>query len=427
VQAESISGLQRFVIPTFIAITAIKICAFLVLAAAGTIKPFVGDNSADHYLPSAKRLLTEGRFNGPDSRVNSMVAPAYPVVLAGLMGLTGEGFRTAAVCFQMGADLATALLLFVLAKRFLRWEVGALAGLFWLLYPPQVAISTWVTAETVFTTLVTWSFLAYHSAYENPSGARFVGAGCLQGITTLFRATTVLLPLALALPLLWKRSFRSAACFLLAYAAMIAPWAIRNQVVLNDRILVSVGFGGAFLQGADERLFTIEGKRQFYPEVHADARRNGVVRPASDHESEIDRWLFQVGWNAYKQRMATRPLSIVPFEAKKFLRLWYATEFGRFRSDLILGLCSLPFVLPGVWQLWKWGRMKSPVAMAGAITIGYFILLYWVVIPINRYMLPVYPILFLAASEWWLRRLGRLAAAHHNFEGLPAELELKRG
>jgi 4-amino-4-deoxy-L-arabinose transferase-like glycosyltransferase len=334
--------------------------------------------------------------------MNSTIGPVYSVVLAGFMAVAPRSCFVAVTCFQMLADLATALVLLWLAKKFLRPEAGLLAGTFWLLYPPEVAISTWVTAETLFTLLVICSIALYLSSLEHAGASRSVLTGCALGITTLLRATAILLPFLLILPLLWSRSFRRAACVLAGYAVMIVPWAIRNQIVLNDPIVVSVGFGGAFLQGSDERLFTIEGKREYYPEVHADAVRHGIFKPSSDHESQIDRWLFRVGLNAYKQRLAQRPLSIIPFEFKKFLRLWYATESAGWKGQLVLGLCSLLLAVPGFWQLWKWGPRRSQLAWAGTITIVYFILLYWVVIPINRYMVPVYPILALAAADWCL-------------------------
>jgi 4-amino-4-deoxy-L-arabinose transferase-like glycosyltransferase len=386
----------------FVAITAVKLGIYLFLVHNGSVAPFVGDNSADHYVPTARRLLNEGRFNGPDSRLNSTIAPLYSGVLAGFMAVAPGSYLVAITCFQMMADLATALVLLWLAKKYLRPAVGLLAGAIWLLYPPEVAISTWVTAETLFTLLVTGSIAVYLSSLEHSSASRSLLAGCALGATTLARATTILLPLLLILPLLWMRSFRRATCVVVAYLIMIAPWAIRNRIVLDDPILVSVGFGAAFLQGSDERLFTIEGKRQYYPEVHADAVRDGILKPSSDHESQIDRWLFRVGLNAYRQRLAQRPLSIIPFESKKFLRLWYATESAGWKGQFVLGFCSLLLAVPGFWQLWKWDPRRSQLAWAGAITIVYFSLLYWVAIPINRYMVPVYPILALAAADWCL-------------------------
>src|ERR1019366_1868082 len=239
----------------FVALSVAKIGIYLALVHQGTVAPFVGDNSADHYVPTARRLLTEGRFNGPDSRMNSTIGPVYSVVLAGFMAVAPRSYFVAITCFQMLADLATALVLLWLAKKFLRPEAGLLAGTFWLLYPPEVAISTWVTAETLFTLLVICSIALYLSSLEHAGASRSVLTGCALGITTLLRATAILLPFLLILPLLWSRSFRRAACLVAGYAVMIVPWAIRNQIVLNDPIVVSVGFGAAFLQGSDERLF----------------------------------------------------------------------------------------------------------------------------------------------------------------------------
>jgi 4-amino-4-deoxy-L-arabinose transferase-like glycosyltransferase len=392
----------------FVALTLAKLLVFLVLVHQGRVAPFVGDNSRDHNLPTAERLLNEGRFNGPDSRTNSSVGPAYPAVIAVFMLVAQSRYLVAVACFQMVADLATAMVLWWMGASYASSKVGVLAGVVWLLYPPEIVMSTWITSETLFTALLMCSVAAFLWSLERCYATRFVLAGILLGATTLCRSTTILLPGVLVLALLWRRPYRRAACFAGGFLVVVCPWAIRNMVVLRDPIPVSVGFGGAFLQGSDERVFTIRGKQTYYPQMYADAAKDGIVKPNTDHESQIDHWLFQIGLHNYRQRLKERPLSIIPFQLKKFLRLWYSTESGGLNGQLILGLCSLPIVLPGLWHLSRGSEVRSQLSIASGIVVLYFILLSSAIDPINRYVLPIYPILSLAGCDWLLRQFPHL-------------------
>jgi 4-amino-4-deoxy-L-arabinose transferase-like glycosyltransferase len=88
------------------------------------------------------------------------------------------------------------------------------------------------------------------------------------------------------------------------------------------------------------------------------------------------------------------------------LLLWYSTESGSFRGQFLLGLCSLPIVLPGLIRMWRWAVEGSMLGVICGIVVSYFILLHMATGPLNRYMLPIYPLLCLAASSWALDLIG---------------------
>jgi 4-amino-4-deoxy-L-arabinose transferase-like glycosyltransferase len=407
--------LARHAVPIFAIVTAAKIAIFLVLISQNRVVPFVGDYAADHYLPTAHRLLTEGRFNGPNNRPDSKVAPGYSAVLALFVAFLHRHYDVAAVGFQMFADFAVAVALFVLARRFLDPVTGALAGLVWLFYPPAVAISTWITAETLFTGIFISSVALLLIFWDRPALASLF-AGCVLGLATLFRGTTLFLPPLLLIAFIRKRSYGQGVAFLVGFSLLIVPWAIRNRIVLNDPITISVGSGGAFLQGSDERNFTIDGKTVAMPLMHAEAALHGITKPANEYETQIDHWLFEVGLYNYKKRLAERPFSFLPFFMKKFFLLWYSTETGTFKGELMLALCSLPFVVPGLWQLWRWNRAPSDFTVVCGLVVIYFIFLHVATGPLNRYMLPVYPILILAACDWWITRLTGASRVHQQLD-----------
>ena len=74
------------VLALFVRFTFLKMGGWAVLQIRG-VRAFAGDNAATLYIPIAKSMLAEHRFNGPDSRPGSKVPPAYPLLVAAAMGI----------------------------------------------------------------------------------------------------------------------------------------------------------------------------------------------------------------------------------------------------------------------------------------------------------------------------------------------------
>jgi 4-amino-4-deoxy-L-arabinose transferase-like glycosyltransferase len=390
------------------AIAACKVALATVLLSAGIIHPFVGSNARDHYLPIAERLLTEGRFNGPESRADSKVPIGYPAILAAARWAWEEKQLQVAVWLQVLADCLTAFMLYLLAVAMGDPWAGLLGCLGWLLYPPAIVISTWVTAETLFTFLLVLSVTVLYLSLKRQRASVSFGGGVLLGAATLFRSTTLLLPLFF-LPLwLLQRSRQGlwmGAAYFSGMLCLVAPWAVRNYVVLQDPIIVSVGIGSVFLQGSDARVFTFEGKHRHYPEMFAKAVDAGCATLGGDTESQEDKGLLQVGLYNYGERCRERPLSFVSFAGLKLIRMWYGTESGGTGVQWGLALCSLAIVPAGFWQIWRWRKTDQLLAGVMAALVLYFVALHFVTLPEYRYLHPVYPFLLLGACSWFVGRV----------------------
>src|ERR1017187_5668750 len=174
-----------------VALGLLKGLLFVGLTGLGVTKPFVGDNAQDNFLPIADRLLKEGRFNGADSRPDSKVAPIYPLMIAALKALKLPGPMLILVFLQILADAATALCLLWLGSMLSSVLTGGLAGLAWSLYPPAIVISTWITQEAFFTTLLMAGIgvLAVSLSSAQPRVRWALAAGLLMGLATMLRAT----------------------------------------------------------------------------------------------------------------------------------------------------------------------------------------------------------------------------------------------
>jgi hypothetical protein len=386
---------------TLCGIAVIKVVLFLTAHWLLHAQPFVGSNAVSHWLPIARRMAAEGRFNGPDSRPDSKVGPGYAAVIAVAMKVFPRNYLTAVVVVQHTADLLTALAICLMAGCILSPPAAVLAAAAWQLFPPALIIAGWITSETLFTALLTSSTALLLMSFYREEAYWSALAGVALGFSAYFRTTPIALPLLYVPIWLIFRKRRDAVVFCAAAYLTILPWTLRNAIVLEDRIPVAVGFGSTLLQGSDSRFFSGAGKTALYPGVYADAARAGITKPASDHESGIDAWMGEIGIYQYSRRWRERPLSFLPFAAHKWLRLWYGTESAHWKNQVFLGLCSFLVVPWAFIQFSRW-RLKWPAAMSivGA-QVFYFMALHWITLPEIRYMLPLYPLLLIGATGLW--------------------------
>src|SRR5215813_11116050 len=176
-------------------ITACKLAVLLLLLKAGYVQPYASSGPHNRFLSAANRLLTTGTYNDPDTLHSSMAAPGYSVFLAFIQWIGARWYLSLVVCLQMLLDYCVALLLLFLGKRETSIEAGWLAGVLWLVFPPAVVISTWVTSETLFTALLVLSTVILIRSLSQQGGVGLsFAAGLALGVTTLVRGTTQLLP-----------------------------------------------------------------------------------------------------------------------------------------------------------------------------------------------------------------------------------------
>jgi len=383
----------------FACLTVLKLGVWTVLESHGKVRAFAGDNATSLYIPIARRLLEQHRFNGPDTRPDSKVPPGYPLLIAGSIAVSPHSFLTLVPALQMLLDLGTALVLFWLSVRMgLPWT-GFLAGCVWMLYPPAVVLSTWITAETAFTTFFTLGLALLAVSFKQAGGKLALAGGLAMGVATLLRGTPLFLPLALLPAALWSGTVRRWLLFSAGIALLVAPWAIRNLTVLDDFIPVATGLGSVTLQGSDERFFTGDGKTAYYPATFQAAIAAGIDKPATDRESQQDQWLGRVGIWVQRRRFAERPLAAIPFFAHKLVRLWYGTETGGLRSQAVLGFCALLVLPAGIWQLWRWRSSHPGVAWVALGSLAYLVAMHTLTLPEARYTFPIFPLLILGACH----------------------------
>jgi 4-amino-4-deoxy-L-arabinose transferase-like glycosyltransferase len=379
----------------------------LLLLGAGYVQPYAGNNAEHVYLPAANHILATGAYNDPGTIVYSSQAPGYSFFLAFVHRISSRWYLSFVVCLQILLDYCTALLLSFLGRGLASPLAGWLAGVLWLVFPAAIVISTWITAETLYTTLFVLSMVIWIRSLSPQAGlGPSLLAGLSLGEATLVRGTTQLLPVFLFAVFFFHRVPKYLAKCALLFAGMclvILPWTVRNLRMLGRPIVVQTGFGAVFLQGSRSEYFTIEGKSENYPILAREAAQEGLIEPADKTAPSLDRWWFNLGLRNYRLRLHREPLSLFPFVIHKFARLWYGVETGTFYKQLILGLCSLAIVPIAVFQIWVWRRGKPVLCLTLSLVLAYFIVLHVIGYPEFRYMFPLFPILLFAASHQYIR------------------------
>ena len=401
----------------------LKGIVFLGLVSAHVTKPFVGANAEVTFFPVAERLLNEHRFNGEDSRQDSRTPPGYPLLIAAVEALHLPAVPTVIVMLQILADAATSICLLWFGALLSNVIAGGIAGLAWSLYPPAIVMSTWMTQEPIFTTMLAASLAMVVATLltKKSTLVTSLGAGLLMGLATMIRATPLLIPVVLIPGWFVKRKLADGLVFVCGMLLFVVPWTIRNAIVLHDRIPVAIGTGSVFLYGTDEdQVHRPETKETFVGAMAEEGTRHGIYKPYPEYESAIDHWLFSLGMMRYQERWHTRPLSFIGLYMNKLLRLWYATDSATPKAQLLLGFCSILVVPLGLWQIWRWRKINQVFFLTIGGVMVYFIGMHTVLLPLIRYMLPIYPLLILACSHWLCNVLSLSPSRSSAMDGLPS-------
>lgn len=307
----------------------------------------------------------------------SFAAPLFSWVTAAVYWLTG-GSAVPLVLFQIAVGSMLAVVTAIVSFHVFRDRLAALgAGLLVAVHPGLVIYNATkahpLTLDALFFTAVLWLFFRLR---HQPTLGRALALGCVTGVATLSRATTlVFLPvgaiwiLALTpaggrLPMAGKL-LAAALCA----AALVAPWSIRNTRLHHRFVL---------LQTTDSELLW----RGNNPHATGHSYRSdgGLVLdtlPAEDL-AELRRQPDEIAQAAW---FRARALAYIREHPATFMRItmlklwhfwWFAPQTGTLYPRLWLRLYQafymvlLVLAALGVAQLWASRRARKDALLAFA-------------------------------------------------------------
>jgi hypothetical protein len=212
------------------------------------------------YYNLAGSIVEHGRFGFPEP--NDTRTPGYPLVLAAARLFSSSHLWLSAV----NVVLSTAVipLIGLLAWQFLgRRDVAYLATGLAAFYPTFVFYSPVLASEHLFIPLILAGLVIAQSRHWSLT-TRAVLVGAVTGYCALVRAETLFLLPGILLALLWADAFSSAtaggrrastvvrragkptAIFVASFCLVIAPWVIRNNIVVGPGTALSTTAGVNF-------------------------------------------------------------------------------------------------------------------------------------------------------------------------------------
>jgi 4-amino-4-deoxy-L-arabinose transferase-like glycosyltransferase len=204
-------------------------------------------------------IARTGAYPSVQHHATAYRPPGYPYLLGAIYSIVGSGHAriVAARLVQAGLGVVSVVLLGLIAL----WLFGIVAALCAMaitaVYVPWVAAGTSLLSEPL-TVLLELAAIAAVLQWRRDRRWRWVVfAGVLGGVLALTRTNAFVVLIALAVGLLWvgaegghdgrRRSARALgppAAMLLIAALVVAPWTVRNAVVMHSFIPISDEAGG---------------------------------------------------------------------------------------------------------------------------------------------------------------------------------------
>jgi glycosyltransferase involved in cell wall biosynthesis/4-amino-4-deoxy-L-arabinose transferase-like glycosyltransferase len=209
------------------------------------------------YDTYARNLLSTGAYGLSPGVPDAVLPPLYGMLLAGVYRIFGRG-ALPVVLFNVVCDLVAIVALRRIGRRlFPRGAaLGTIAGACLAFYPYLIFQSLTVVDTSLFVALL-YGFLALTTDLGQVDRRHALRAGSTTGLVLGLGLLTrpVLLPLAALVPV-WLAAnvgVRVAAVrmipVLLAAAAIIAPWTVRNWRALGQPVVFATNGGSNFWQG----------------------------------------------------------------------------------------------------------------------------------------------------------------------------------
>lgn len=221
-------------------------------------------------------------------------APLLPWLVSLVYRMTGHVYF-ASLLFQCVIGACVPVLVRSLGRTMFGTPVGRIAGWLAVAHPLLIFFSGYLLTESLFAAMVLAAMVASAEWLKAPRTRRALGAGLLWGLACLTRPTAMPLPFLVALwawpPLgLMLRPgdrARQTGVLLLGMVLAIAPWTIRNAIVLHDFVPITTGGGRTLLDANNAWVWDD-------PALRGSAISTAEVEPwhtrfAGKSEIEVDR------------------------------------------------------------------------------------------------------------------------------------------
>jgi 4-amino-4-deoxy-L-arabinose transferase-like glycosyltransferase len=345
-------------------------------------------------------------------------APVYPFFIAAVYAVFGRSYLYVYLVQSVLGTITTFLIYLIAGRLGANKRISLLSAGASLLYWPLQMYSGILLSETVFLFLLTLGVYIFLKALDMQKSLLFAAAGLIFGLSTLTRSINMLL--LFILPVVYflyqRKILINSVVYLLSFAAVMTPWAIRNYVKYKEFIPVDTLGGINLYIGNNER------SGGFFVSLSEEELKAAVQE------------YTEKGRQGYDVAVSDKNLKEAAFTYIKAHPFWFARlTFWRASLFLMLDFRDVDWVLltymskhfifhPAIWKavIYFSDILFFLLAVAGIasllknrkglLLIG-FILYYFGLTSLfyiaERYRLPVMPFLSVSAAFSIDRLLGR--------------------
>jgi 4-amino-4-deoxy-L-arabinose transferase-like glycosyltransferase len=348
-------------------------------------------------------------FCGPGNDATAQIGPVPALLFAAVLRALGEpAALTAIVVLQMGLGLLTTWMSYALARQlFGSARAGVLAALLCASYPHLARLELYPREETLFAAALAAAMLALVAGLRGGDLRLGALAGASFGAASLSRFALVYFPplLAVCLPLLAPGSLRRRAgfalAFALAFAAVLAPWALRNQRAFDAFVPGGTLTGYNLYRhnhivAGDDYLRYVQGEEGERAIRELVARRTDLR--GDENEAEMDR--------VYREEagaiLRAQPLRYATLSAYRLAVLF--TDLGVNPTGLplfwwIVGAENLLLVALAVAAALRRRLVRPPALLALVLLLGFYTAGHALANAKLRYSVPVMPLFMVLAAD----------------------------
>jgi len=386
---------------------AVPIATNLLVSAAHIRYSGIVSRDSTEYWRLAENLSSGKGYSYDGERPTRMRQPAYPLFLALVGLLPGDGMLTTRLVQTLFTSVIIGLFATLAAREF-GPKTAMLTAALVAVYAPLSLISNAILADGLYALLLALVYAIWVRLGETGATKAALGLGGLLGVLALTKPAG--LPLLLVMPVaVWLQTggSRRAALLgtlgLIAGFAVLSPWAIRNWVATGQLTVTSTDTGAALWDGVHPWMYSMWS--DYVEPLH---RTEQFLRLAGDDyylSAEASRRFHK----AALDRIATDPWGVTKIGLFKVAMVFTYVPGTRplARSHPVLfGLLRIPQI--AILVLAVWGAIRSPSYIwAPALSVLLVTAAGCFLGPATaRYIIPIMPLALLLTAVAVLRPAG---------------------
>jgi 4-amino-4-deoxy-L-arabinose transferase-like glycosyltransferase len=286
-------------------------------------------SSHDVYDTFARNLLAGEGFSNMVHYPDIFFQPIYPLFVSFWYLIFGPSPML--VCLIQGVlGCATAIFVYLIGKQLFDRNVGYISLITVLFYPYTTFLDTALTDMSLFTFFLVISIYFLLKVKEKPDLAHIIPAGFSLGLATLTRGTILLfLPFVaiwLLLMLDFSRAVRTYILIMLFVLLSITPWTVRNYIVSDAFVPITVASKSALWIGNNASLKNILLAGKSVDMLETPYPMNNVAPNVAVESSKKY-------YNEAMTFIRKNPFEVIKLAAIKFTIFWSWDYFPRIVGD----------------------------------------------------------------------------------------------